>query len=109
MGEYRRFVSYLYEYRNEKKEKIAGAVRVDCRGVRTQIRVDVRESRSPGQAVLLGYGVPEQPLGMVLRNAGAGGESYMWRQESGQPEFAVYSGLEIRYEDSAFCLRTFLG
>ena len=107
MGEYRRFVSYLYEYRNEKKEKIAGAVRVDCRGVRTQIRVDVRESRSPGQAVLLGYGVPEQPLGMVLRNAGAGGESYMWRQESGQPEFAVYSGLEIRYEDSAFCLRTF--
>ena len=36
MGEYRRFVSYLYEYRNEKKEKIAGAVRVDCRGVRTQ-------------------------------------------------------------------------
>lgn len=31
----------------------------------------------------------------------------MWRQESGQPEFAVYSGLEIRYEDSAFCLRTF--
>lgn len=38
MGEYRRFVSYLYEYRNEKKEKIAGAVRVDCRGVRTQIR-----------------------------------------------------------------------
>ena len=107
MGEYRRFVSYLYEYRNEKKEKIAGAVRVDCRGVRTQIRIDVRESRSPGQAVLLGYGVPEQPLGMVLRNAGAGGESYMWRQESGQPEFAVYSGLEIRYEDSAFCLRTF--
>ncbi len=107
MGEYRRFVSYLYEYRNEKKEKIAGAVRVDCRGVRTQIRVDVRESQSPGQAVLLGYGVPEQPLGMVLRNAGAGGESYMWRQESGQPEFAVYSGLEIRYEDSAFCLRTF--
>ena len=107
MGEYRRFVSYLYEYRNEKKEKIAGAVRVDCRGVRTQIRVDVRESRSPGQAVLLGYGVPEQPLGMVLRNAGAGGESYLWRQESGQPEFAVYSGLEIRYEDSAFCLRTF--
>ena len=107
MGEYRRFVSYLYEYRNEKKEKIAGAVRVDCRGVRTQIRVDVRESRSPGQAVLLGYGVPEQSLGMVLRNAGAGGESYMWRQESGQPEFAVYSGLEIRYEDSAFCLRTF--
>ena len=107
MGEYRRFVSYLYEYRNEKKEKIAGAVRVDCRGVRTQIRVDVRENRSPGQAVLLGYGVPEQPLGMVLRNAGAGGESYMWRQESGQPEFAVYSGLEIRYEDSAFCLRTF--
>ena len=107
MGEYRRFVSYLYEYQNEKKEKIAGAVRVDCRGVRTQIRVDVRESRSPGQAVLLGYGVPEQPLGMVLRNAGAGGESYMWRQESGQPEFAVYSGLEIRYEDSAFCLRTF--
>ena len=107
MGEYRRFVSYLYEYRNEKKEKIAGAVRVDCRGVRTQIRVDVRESRSLGQAVLLGYGVPEQPLGMVLRNAGAGGESYMWRQESGQPEFAVYSGLEIRYEDSAFCLRTF--
>ena len=107
MGEYRRFVSYLYEYRNETKEKIAGAVRVDCRGVRTQIRVDVRESRSPGQAVLLGYGVPEQPLGMVLRNAGAGGESYMWRQESGQPEFAVYSGLEIRYEDSAFCLRTF--
>ena len=93
MGEYRRFVSYLYEYRNEKKEKIAGAVRVDCRGVRTQIRVDVRESQSPGQAVLLGYGVPEQPLGMVLRNAGAGGESYMWRQESGQPEFAVYSGL----------------
>ncbi len=82
-------------------------MRVDCRGVRTQIRVDVRESRSPGQAVLLGYGVPEQPLGMVLRNAGAGGESYMWRQESGQPEFAVYSGLEIRYEDSAFCLRTF--
>ena len=73
MGEYRRFVSYLYEYRNEKKEKIAGAVRVDCRGVRTQIRIDVRESRSPGQAVLLGYGVPEQPLGMVLRNAGAGG------------------------------------
>ena len=107
MGEYRRFVSYLYEYRNEKKEKIAGTVRVDCRGVRTQIRIDVRESRSPGQAVLLGYGVPEQPLGMVLRNAGAGGESYMWRQESGQPEFAVYSGLEIRYEDSAFCLRTF--
>ena len=107
MGEYRRFVSYLYEYRNEKKEKIAGAVRVDCRGIRTQIRVDVRESQSPGQAVLLGYGVPEQPLGMVLRNAGAGGESYMWRQESGQPEFAVYSGLEIRYEDSAFCLRTF--
>ena len=107
MGEYRRFVSYLYEYRNEKKEKIAGAVRVDCRGVRTQIRVDVRESQSPGQAVLLGYGVPEQPLGMVLRNAGAGGESYMWRQESGQPEFAVYSGLEIRYEGSAFCLRTF--
>ena len=107
MGEDRRFVSYLYEYRNEKKEKIAGAVRVDCRGVRTQIRVDVRESQSPGQAVLLGYGVPEQPLGMVLRNAGAGGESYMWRQESGQPEFAVYSGLEIRYEDSAFCLRTF--
>ena len=107
MGEYRRFVSYLYEYRNEKREKIAGAVRVDCRGVRTQIRVDVRESQSPGQAVLLGYGVPEQPLGMVLRNAGAGGESYMWRQESGQPEFAVYSGLEIRYEDSAFCLRTF--
>ena len=107
MGEYRRFVSYLYEYRNEKKEKIAGAVRVDCRGVRTQIRVDVRESQSSGQAVLLGYGVPEQPLGMVLRNAGAGGESYMWRQESGQPEFAVYSGLEIRYEDSAFCLRTF--
>ena len=107
MGEYRRFVSYLYESRNEKKEKIAGAVRVDCRGVRTQIRVDVRESQSPGQAVLLGYGVPEQPLGMVLRNAGAGGESYMWRQESGQPEFAVYSGLEIRYEDSAFCLRTF--
>ena len=107
MGEYRRFVSYLYEYRNEKKEKIAGAVRVDCRGVRTQIRVDVRESRSPGQAVLLGYGVPEQLLGMVLRSAGAGGESYMWRPESGQPEFAVYSGLEIRYEDSAFCLRTF--
>ena len=107
MGEYRRFVSYLYEYRNEKKEKIAGAVRVDCRGVRTQIRIDVRESRSPGQAVLLGYGVPEQPLGMVLRSAGAGGESYMWRPESGQPEFAVYSGLEIRYEDSAFCLRTF--
>ena len=107
MGEYRRFVSYLYEYRNDRKEKIAGAVRVDCRGARTQIRVDVRESRSPGQAVLLGYGVPAQPLGRVLRSAGAGGESYVWKPESGQPEFAAYSGLEIRYEDSAFCLRTF--
>ena len=107
MGEYRRFVSYLYEYRNDRKEKIAGAVRVDCRGSRTQIRVDVRESRSPGQAVLLGYGVPEQPLGMVLRNAGAGGERFVWRPESGQPEFYAYSGLEIRYADSTFCLRTF--
>ena len=107
MGEYRRFVSYLYEYRNDRKEKIAGAVRVDCRGSRTQIRVDVRESRSPGQAVLLGDGVPAQPLGRVLRSAGAGGERFVWRPESGQPEFYAYSGLEIRYEDSAFCLRTF--
>ena len=107
MGEYRRFVSYLYEYRNDRKEKIAGAVRVDCRGSRTQIRVDVRESRSPGQAVLLGDGVPAQPLGRVLRSAGAGGERFVWRPESGQREFAVYSGLEIRYADSTFCLRTF--
>ena len=107
MGEYRRFVSYLYEYRNDRKEKIAGAVRVDCRGSRTQIRVDVRESRSPGQAVLLGDGVPAQPLGRVLRSAGAGGERFVWRPESGQPEFYTYSGLEIRYADSTFCLRTF--
>ena len=107
MGEYRRFVSYLYEYRNDRKEKIAGAVRVDCRGSRTQIRVDVRESRSPGQAVLLGDGVPAQPLGRVLRSAGAGGERFVWRPESGQPEFYAYSGLEIRYADSTFCLRTF--
>ena len=107
MGEYRRFVSYLYEYRNDRKEKIAGAVRVDCRGSRTQIRVDVRESRSPGQAVLLGDGVPAQSLGRVLRSAGAGGERFVWRPESGQPEFYTYSGLEIRYADSTFCLRTF--
>ena len=55
LADYRRFVSYIYAYRNGKKEKNTGFAKVEARkrNLRISIQLEAQPSRSRLQRILI--------------------------------------------------------
>jgi len=124
MKEYRRLVSYLYEYKNQQKGKNAGFVRMELRDPRCRIRVCINGSggntRQTGSVLLIRVretDTEEIPLGTITVNNGSGetsfqtqadrmgGSPYPWEDFAGiriilpEPEQNFYTYWDDRVED----------
>ena len=124
MKEYRRLVSYLYEYKNQQKGKNAGFVRMELRDPRCRIRVCINGSggntRQTGSVLLIRVretDTEEIPLGTITVNNGSGetsfqtqadrmgGSPYPWEEFAGiriilpEPEQNFYTYWDDRVED----------
>lgn len=124
MKEYRRLVSYLYEYKNQQKGKNAGFIRMELRDPRCRIRVCINGSGGDGRqigSVLLirvrETDTEEIPLGTIMVSNGSGetsfqtqadhmgGSPYPWEDFAGirimlaEPEQNFYTYWDDRVED----------
>lgn len=110
MGEYRRFVSYLYEDHEAEKGKNVGFVRVEVRGPQVSFRVGLKDVQGVGQAVLLSAGRELVALGTLHLADGRETEKLTADRENVQASglrFEDFSGLRIELSDPKRNYQTF--
>ena len=85
MADYRRLISYIYEYEGKKKGKNVGFAKLEARNGQCRINVNVKRIYMGGNAIgayLLGTGGRETFLGNGFVRGGNGSSGSMWTRRT---------------------------
>lgn len=85
MADYRRLISYIYEYEGKQKGKNVGFAKLEARNGQCRINVNVKRIYMGGNAIgayLLGTGGRETFLGNVFVRGGNGNSVRMWTRRT---------------------------